>query len=132
MRKFLTIALGVVAVSTLSLAPASAADPPGWQIIGARDFYMSGSTCATSPALVAQGGYILTEYIRPGFPDDLTHIQIWEDDPDNADDYITTLAIKDGQAYQNLIEDYTDGDNGSAEIYYKGPCTGAPWVSVYD
>ncbi|WP_435616006.1 hypothetical protein [Streptomyces coelicoflavus] len=128
----MAIALGTLTTFMLSVSPASAADPAGWQSIGNRDFGpTSGSQCDTS-IVYSGGGWIRTSYYRPGHPDDQTLIGIWEYDADNADEHITNISIQDGQAYENLVADYTDGSNGKAEIYYVGPCTGAPWVHVDD
>ncbi|MFJ8002977.1 hypothetical protein [Streptomyces fagopyri] len=132
LRSALISAMGVLAISTLSTVPASA--EAGWQSLGNSDFYLDadGSGCHTE-TFSSGGGYIRASYYRPGHPDTATILRVYEYDPDNADDYITEWDTYDSSIPATFyVENYTDGDNGKAEIYFRGPCTGAPWVHVDD
>ncbi|MEU1408430.1 hypothetical protein ABZ471_40090 [Streptomyces sp. NPDC005728] len=129
----LAAALGALAISALSMAPASA-DTPGWQSVGNSEFYLDadGSGCHTKP-LESGGGHIKVTHFRPGRPTDWASISVWEYDPDNPDDHIITLPdMQDGMHYEPWVGGWEDGDNGKAEIYFRGPCTGAPWVHMDD
>jgi hypothetical protein len=131
-RGALIAAVGMLAMSTLSAAPASAA--AGWQSLGNSDFYLDadGSGCHTKK-FYSGGGYIRVSYYRPGHPDNKTsHVRVYEYDPNNADDFVHEFFPYDGQAFVIDVDRFVDGDNKKAEIYFRGPCTGAPWVHVDD
>ncbi|BFO15288.1 hypothetical protein SHKM778_16760 [Streptomyces sp. KM77-8] len=130
-RSALVTAVGMVAVSILSATPASAA--PGWQYLGGSDFYpdKTGAGCHTN-RFSSGGGWIKLTYYRPGYPYTSTKIRVYEYDPDNADDFVHEMMIYDWTTAEVYVDDFVDGDNKKAEIYFRGPCEGAPSVHVYD
>jgi hypothetical protein len=124
-------ALGALALSAPATSPAYA-DAPGWQFVGSSNFYARAdySYCYTKNISV-DGGSVLAKYYRPG-NDSWAAIQVWEYDPDNPDDFVITIDLQDGAQEDFNADSFDDGSNGKAELYFRGPCTGAPWVSVYD
>ncbi|MFF7391004.1 hypothetical protein ACFZAE_21510 [Streptomyces scabiei] len=130
----LVAALGGLAISALSIAPAHA--EAGWQSLGNSGFYSDADLngCHTR-TFSSGGGYIRWYFYRPGHPDDRTTVRVYEYDAGNADELIGTSYPSDGMVSRLYVDDFTDGDNGKAEIYFKvsdSDCTGAPEVHVDD
>ncbi|MFG2690889.1 hypothetical protein ACGFWG_32820 [Streptomyces sp. NPDC048405] len=134
LRNVLIAAVGTLTIFSMSTSTASASgDPAGWQSAGNSDFYpdAKGSRCHTKP-LPSGGGSIRLTYHRPGGQLD-GKINVWEYDPDNPDDFVISMGYMwDGVVDTAYVGNFVDGSNGKAEIYFSGPCTGAPWVHMDD
>ncbi|MGW0846371.1 hypothetical protein ACWD26_40815 [Streptomyces sp. NPDC002787] len=133
-RSGLVAALGVLAISALSTVPASA--EAGWQSLGNSNFYpdADGNGCHTT-TFSSGGGYIRYSFYRVTNSGDRTTVRIYEYDAGNADELISTGYPYDGTVARVYVDNFTDGDNGKAEIYFKvseSDCNGAPWVHVED
>ncbi|MDX3067985.1 hypothetical protein PV518_38495 [Streptomyces sp. ND04-05B] len=130
----LVAALGVLAISALSTTPASA--EAGWQSLGNSDFYPDADLngCHTR-TFSSGGGYIRYTFSRVSHDGEQTTLRIYEYDAGNADELIDTRHPYDGTVATVYVDNFTDGDNGKAEIYFKVSeigCNGAPWVHVDD
>ncbi|MFD6149105.1 hypothetical protein [Streptomyces sp. NPDC060243] len=119
--------------ATCVVSVSSASATAGWQSLGNSYFYAtSGSSCHTKH-FSSGGGEIRIGYWRPGDTESIDDLKVWESDPNNPDDFIGTIRMMDGWAPKQInVGIFTDGDNGKAEIYIAGPCTGDPWVHIDD
>ncbi|GAA1292455.1 hypothetical protein GCM10009647_002540 [Streptomyces sanglieri] len=133
-RAALVAAVGTVTIFTFSTSTATASgDPAGWQLVGGSDFYpdAEGSGCHTKP-LNSGGGNIRVTYHTYGGHDEMRSLGIWEYDPDNPDDFIIRIDVANGWSKTANVDGFTDGANGKAELIFRGPCTGAPWITLED
>ncbi|WP_431997307.1 hypothetical protein [Streptomyces fungicidicus] len=130
-RKALAATFGTLAMSLISISPASA-DSSGWQNLGNSNFHSCGTYCHTD-VFSSGGGYVRTYLYTPS--SNIKSVQVWEYDPDNADDFIITLDLADYWYKDCYVGNFTDGSNGEAEIYYRysdSVFTGGDFVQVYD
>lgn len=116
------------AVAFATPAPALAAS------LGNSEFYpYSDGTCRTK-VFSSNGGVVKLTFYWPGSESTYTNLDLWEYDPDNPDDFVDNVfQIRDGQSvtWTNLSST-VDGDNNKAELYWIGPCAGAPWIHIDD
>lgn len=117
--KKLGISLLLSAVAIVTPLSSAFADTSGWQKLG---------TYNESQVFYSGGGYIK---LCAHAPIGILQFTLYEYDPDNADDYVTTTYLGDGDCQSIYVDKFVDGANNKAELYYKSSSNGTS-VTVYD
>ena len=95
------------------------ADSAGWQKLG---------TYSQSQIFYSGGGYIkFCAHVPVG----IIEFDLYEYDPDNADDYVGTTYLSDGECQTFNVDKFVDGTNHKAELYYHASSSGTS-ATVYD
>lgn len=108
-----------LSVATLAVPFTSVFAESGWQKLG---------TYYESQVFHSGGGYIK---LCAHAPVGILEFALYEYDPDNADDYVTTTYLGDGSCQTIYVDKFVDGTNNKAELYYKSSSNGTS-VTVYD
>lgn len=91
----------------------------GWQKLG---------TFKENQRFNSGGGYIK---VCAHSPVGILEYSIYEYDPDNADDFVKTVYLGDGDCAKISVAKFVDGSNKKAELYYTSTSSGTS-VTVYD
>jgi hypothetical protein len=116
--KKLGVSMALAGIS-LAIPFTSAFAASGWQKLG---------TFTESKVFNSGGGYVK---VCAHVPVGLVEFTLYEYDPDNADDYVTTTYLGDGSCETIYVDKFVDGGNNKAELYYKSSSDGTS-VTVYD
>jgi hypothetical protein len=121
----------VLSVVALVIPFTSAFAASGWQYKG---FYYRGVNGST-PIFTSGGGYIkiCAEVANPSQQgkEDLT---LYEYDPGSGNDKKigSTKYLSDGECTTYYVQNYVDGDNHKAELYFTSNDSGDVGVDVWD
>jgi hypothetical protein len=101
----------VVLLIPLSSAFAEA----GWQYYGLDTFHKNSAGNYVSDVYTSDGGEIricAATYKTISY-------KAYEYDPDNADDYVGSYTLSNGQCHDFYVEGFRDGSNNAPEIYFS-------------
>ena len=125
-KKF--VATLFLSATTLLIPLSSVFAASGWQYLGFDYFHKNSSGYYVSDVYTSDGGYFR---ICAATGSSVIY-RLYEYDPDNADDYIGGVLLKNGQCHDFYVENYRDGTNNKPELYFNVGTYSLAGGDIYD